>query len=100
MESTSEQAEAELARHATPDGAAPDRARVPGPDFPPDDWPREQATSIAADRGGIPHTGDAVIDAAIAELAQVRRRPLAEHIPAGENAHRILQSRLNDLGGE
>lgn len=48
----------------------------------------------------VPQTGDAVIDAVIAELAEVRERPLGEHIEAGEKAHRVLQGRLSDLGGE
>jgi hypothetical protein len=48
----------------------------------------------------VPKTGDAVIDAVVAELAEVRERPLDEHIAAGEKAHRVLQGRLSDLGGE
>lgn len=57
----------------------------------------QQAPSGDAD---VPHTGDAVIDAVVAELAEVRERPLDEHIAAGEKAHRVLQGRLSDLGGE
>jgi hypothetical protein len=48
----------------------------------------------------VPQTGDAVIDAAVAELAEVRELPLGDHIAAGEKAHRVLQGRLSDLGGE
>lgn len=51
-------------------------------------------------RGGVPETGDATIDAVLTELASVRDRPLEEHIAAGERAHRVLQGRLSDLGGE
>lgn len=57
----------------------------------------QQAPSGDAD---VPHTGDVVIDAVVAELAEVRERPLDEHIAAGEKAHRVLQGRLSDLGGE
>jgi hypothetical protein len=48
----------------------------------------------------VPQTGDASIDAVVAELAQARERPLDEHVTAGEKAHRVLQGRLSDLGGE
>ncbi len=51
-------------------------------------------------RGDVPETGDATIDAVLAELASVRDQPLEEHIAAGERAHRVLQGRLSDLGGE
>jgi hypothetical protein len=49
---------------------------------------------------GIPQTGDPAIDEVVAELARARTRPLADHISAGEQAHRVLQARLSDLGGE
>jgi hypothetical protein len=48
----------------------------------------------------VPETGDPTIDAVLAELASVREQPLEEHIAAGERAHRVLQGRLSDLGGE
>jgi hypothetical protein len=48
----------------------------------------------------VPETGDPTIDALLVELASVREQPLQEHIAAGERAHRILQGRLSDLGGE
>lgn len=99
MESFSEQADAEAARHATPDGRAADSTPHLTSDAGTHET-HEEATSVAAEPSGIPHTGDALIDAAIVELAHVRERPLAERIVAGENAHRVLQSRLNDLGGE
>lgn len=51
-------------------------------------------------RGDVPETGDPTIDAVLAELASVRDLPLEEHIAAGERAHRVLQGRLSDLGGE
>lgn len=63
-------------------GDAPDPAR---PDEPVD---------------GIPRTGDPEVDEVVAELARARHRPLADHITAGERAHRVLQARLGDLGGE
>lgn len=46
-----------------------------------------------------PTTGDAVVDAAMVELAAAEAGSLAERIDAGERAHRVLQGRLSDLGG-
>jgi hypothetical protein len=46
-----------------------------------------------------PATGDAAIDAVLAEMAAAQDAPLAERIDAGERALTALQSRLNDLGG-
>ena len=46
-----------------------------------------------------PSTGDAVVDAAMIELAAAEAGSLAERIDAGERAHRVLQGRLSDLGG-
>ncbi|HET7801964.1 MAG TPA: hypothetical protein VFL38_16185 [Humibacillus xanthopallidus] len=46
-----------------------------------------------------PTTGDAVVDAAMIELAAAEAGSLAERIDAGERAHRVLQGRLSDLGG-
>lgn len=45
-----------------------------------------------------PLTGDAALDAAMAQLAGAQAEPLGEHIGSGERFHRVLQSRLNDLG--
>lgn len=53
-----------------------------------------------ADQVDVPETGDPTIDAVLSELAAARRLPLEEHIAAGERAHRVLQGRLSDLGGE
>lgn len=50
--------------------------------------------------GNVPETGDPTIDALLDELALMRELPLADHIAAGERAHRVLQERLSDLGGE
>lgn len=47
-----------------------------------------------------PTTGDPAVDGVIEELSAVRGLPLGAHIEAGEKAHRILQARLSDLGGE
>lgn len=77
----------------TPDHEPAAEAR-PAPSVGPE---AQQAPSGDAD---VPHTGDVVIDAVVAELAEVRERPLDEHIAAGEKAHRVLQGRLSDLGGE
>jgi hypothetical protein len=46
-----------------------------------------------------PTTGDAVVDAAMIDLAAAEAGSLAERIEAGERAHRVLQGRLSDLGG-
>jgi hypothetical protein len=46
-----------------------------------------------------PTTGDAVVDAAMIELAAAEAGSLSERIEAGERAHRVLQGRLSDLGG-
>lgn len=46
-----------------------------------------------------PVTGDAAIDAVLADLASAQDAPLADRIGAGERALTDLQSRLNDLGG-
>jgi hypothetical protein len=46
-----------------------------------------------------PTTGDAVVDAAMVELASAEAGTLSERIDAGERAHRVLQGRLSDLGG-
>ncbi len=52
------------------------------------------------DQVDVPETGDPTIDSVLTELASVRDQPLEEHITAGERAHRVLQGRLSDLGGE
>lgn len=77
--------------------AASASAPAPAPATASEGPEAQQAPSGDAD---VPHTGDAVIDAVVAELAEVRERPLDEHIAAGEKAHRVLQGRLSDLGGE
>jgi hypothetical protein len=46
-----------------------------------------------------PVTGDAIVDEAMAELAEAQPGSNAERIDAGERAHRTLQGRLADLGG-
>ncbi len=45
-----------------------------------------------------PLTGDAALDEAMTELAHVQRQPFGERIGSGERFHRLLQSRLDDLG--
>lgn len=62
------------------------------------DAPDQAGLDEAVD--GIPRTGDPEVDEVVAELARARHRPLADHISAGEHAHRVLQARLGDLGGE
>ena len=46
-----------------------------------------------------PVTGDAAIDEAMSELGRAQSGGFAERIDAGERAHRLLQGRLDDLGG-
>jgi hypothetical protein len=46
-----------------------------------------------------PTTGDAVVDAAMVELAAAESGTLTQRIDAAERAHRVLQGRLSDLGG-
>ena len=66
--------------HADADDTAPDL--VPERDVP-----------------SAPTTGDAVVDAAMVELAAAESGTLTERIDAAERAHRVLQGRLSDLGG-
>ncbi len=47
----------------------------------------------------LPHTGDAPVDKALAELAGLQEAPLAEQVPRYVGAHRQLQDRLADLDG-
>jgi hypothetical protein len=56
--------------------------------------PHEEAPT-----GDEVRTGDAEIDAALDELADLGDRPLRDHIAAGERVHSLLQARLGDLGG-
>ncbi len=90
---------------------AASRDSVPGPPDAP--APRAEAAAAQAaaaqaapaarnshSGGDVPATGDPSIDAVLAELADVRDQPLEAHIATGEKAHRVLQGRLNDLGGE
>ncbi|MCU1537129.1 MAG: hypothetical protein JWP82_1480, partial [Humibacillus sp.] len=63
-----------------------------GPDAPPAD-----AGSSTDDNPTPPTTGDPVVDAATAELAEAQSGPLSERIAAGERAHRVLRERLDDL---
>ena len=46
-----------------------------------------------------PSTGDPAIDEAMSALARAQSGSFAERIAAGERAHRMLQGRLDDLGG-
>jgi DNA polymerase-3 subunit gamma/tau len=45
-------------------------------------------------------TGDAQVDAALAELDTAAPEDLDAQIEAGQRVHRTLQSRLSDLGGQ
>jgi DNA polymerase-3 subunit gamma/tau len=45
-------------------------------------------------------TGDAQIDAALADLDAAAPDDLDAQIEAGQRVHRTLQSRLSDLGGQ
>lgn len=45
-----------------------------------------------------PQSGDAGLDEAMIELARAQTASPAEHVVSGEQFHRVLQSRLDDLG--
>ena len=59
----------------------------------------EDRVTTGTSTSEAPQTGDAAIDAVLADLASGQHAPLAERIEAGERALTALQSRLNDLGG-
>ncbi|HET7397794.1 MAG TPA: hypothetical protein VFJ94_04670 [Intrasporangium sp.] len=46
-----------------------------------------------------PATGDAILDAAVVELAGLEGRPLEEHLEVGERVLSVLSGRLRHLGG-
>lgn len=46
-----------------------------------------------------PRTGDADIDAVLEQVAQAQAGDLTGRISAAQEAQRVLQSRLSDLGG-
>ena len=78
-----------VAEHAVPAVSSPPRQDDRGRTAEPDPgWPP------------VPTTDDPAVDGVIAELADVRGLALDAHIEAGEKAHRVLQARLSDLGGE
>lgn len=47
----------------------------------------------------VPHTGDEVLDAALAPLAGAGDQPLDAQVQTYVGVHRALQSRLADLEG-
>jgi hypothetical protein len=47
----------------------------------------------------VPPTGDDRVDAAVERLAELNRRPPAEHVPVYDDVHRRLQDTLADLDG-
>lgn len=81
------------------DGTAPDDGGAPGDEAAPDEVPEP------------PQTGDAGVDAAVRELAEVVRGrlegqlegqldgPLDGQVAAYEQVHRALQDRLADVEG-
>lgn len=75
----------------------PGRSRPPSPPDPGSAQPDSAGPPVAA--GEAPSTGDAAIDAALAELDAVTDQPLARHIEAGERVQEVLRGRLADLGG-
>ncbi|HYN29587.1 MAG TPA: hypothetical protein VES95_06915 [Dermatophilaceae bacterium] len=48
---------------------------------------------------GPPRTGDLVLDAALAALAEAPGDDLDARLAAGEDVQRALRTRLGDLGG-
>jgi hypothetical protein len=70
------------------------------------DSPVQRATDVAADeenvatQGALPldvRTGDAGVDAAVAQLRDLDDRPVAEHAEVFTAVHRALQDALVDL---
>ena len=49
--------------------------------------------------GEVPQTGDLVIDAAVAALAETPDERLEEILASGEQLESVLRTRLSDLGG-
>ena len=85
-----------------------DHSQHPADPYPENhDVSEDVAGSVETAYGGVgerdlptaPITGDAVVDAAMIDLAAAEAGSLAERIEAGERAHRVLQGRLSDLGG-
>jgi hypothetical protein len=59
----------------------------------------EDLPESESDRARQP-TGDQAVDDALAQLDQVSQEPLDIQIEVSERVHRVLQSRLTDLGRE
>lgn len=68
----------------TTDAVEPNGTATPGPDVV---------------RVEPPRTGDADIDAVLQQVAQAQAGDLTGRISAAQEAQRVLQSRLSDLGG-
>ena len=63
------------------------------------EWPQQSVPHTTVE--AAPHTGDAQVDAALARLHDsAESGSLDEQAEAGEAAHRALQDRLADLGGD
>ena len=63
------------------------------------EWPQQSVPHTTVE--AAPHTGDAQVDAARARLHDsAESGSLDEQAEAGEAAHRALQDRLADLGGD
>ena len=84
-----------------PENAQPETQASPAPPAVP--GPRPSAPG-APGAPGAPRadgpTGDAQIDASIADLESAAPDDLDAQIEAGQRVHRTLQSRLSDLGGQ
>lgn len=72
---------------------------TPGPTPGPSSTPSPRPAPPGAPTGDGP-TGDAQVDAALAELEGAAPDDLDAQIEAGQRVHRTLQSRLSDLGGQ
>ena len=87
----------QAARPPAQAGGAPTEPPVGGhAEAAPETEPRISTDPSSAE---APTTGDAAIDAVLADLASARDALLAERIDTGERTLAALQSRLNDLGG-
>ena len=63
------------------------------------EWPQQSVPHTTVE--AAPLTGDAQVDAALARLHDsAESGSLDEQAEAGEAAHRALQDRLADLGGD
>jgi hypothetical protein len=59
----------------------------------------EAPESVSDGDGGPPATGDAAVDEALADLAELNAVPLTEHHDRLARAHEVLRSALETVSG-